>query len=191
MRDIAGVLLAAGAGTRFGGPKLLMPLPDGTPLGVAAARVLKAALPEAVAVVRPGDAVLARLLAAEGLRVVENLQAALGMGASLAAGVAALPAARGWLIALADMPYIKTVTHLRVAQALAAGAPLAAPFHRGVRGHPVGFGVGFREALLALRGDCGARDLLETQAARLVRIDTDDPGILADVDTAADLAAGS
>ena len=87
-----GVLLAAGRGERFGSHKLLASLPDGMPLAVAAARHLIDALPDSVAVLRPGDEILASLLAAEGLRIVVNPDADHGMGTSLARGVAACDA---------------------------------------------------------------------------------------------------
>ncbi len=58
MTEIAGILLAAGAATRFGLPKLLYPLPDGVPLGIAAARTLIQAVPHTLAVVQPGDRLL-------------------------------------------------------------------------------------------------------------------------------------
>ena len=63
---IVGVLLAAGSATRFGGDKLLRPLPDGTPIGVAALKNLAAAVDTVVAVVRIGDEALATALAAHG-----------------------------------------------------------------------------------------------------------------------------
>ena len=73
---IVGVLLAAGAGARFGGAKLLAPLPApshgvgaGTPIGVAAATHLMAALNDVVAVVRPRDHMLQAALADTGARV--------------------------------------------------------------------------------------------------------------------------
>ncbi|MEJ2575989.1 MAG: NTP transferase domain-containing protein [Gammaproteobacteria bacterium] len=55
MTDLAGVVLAAGAARRFGAPKLLHPLPDGSPIGVAAARTLARAVPATVVVVAAGD----------------------------------------------------------------------------------------------------------------------------------------
>lgn len=189
MPPLTGILLAAGASRRFGSNKLLAPLADGTPLAVAAARVLVAAVPKALAVVRPGDRFLASLLAAEGLEIVECADAQRGMGFSLAAGVAAAPAAAGWLIALADMPYIKESTVARLAAELAAGATLVAPVYRGRRGHPVGFGRGYRAELLALRGDRGARAILDRSLALLTPIAVDDPGVLYDVDWPADLSA--
>ncbi|MGE5242107.1 MAG: nucleotidyltransferase family protein [Bacteroidota bacterium] len=187
MRNIAGILLAAGRGARFGGHKLLSPLTDGTPLGVAAARHLLAALPDSLAVVRTDDEILSSRLSAAGMRVIVCEQADHGMGMSLSAGVAASRHAQGWVIALADMPFIEPDTIEGVVALLQDGAPLVAPSHDGQRGHPVGFGHAFRDELLALQGDHGARDLLTRHASRLVLLPVDDPGILMDVDTPADI----
>jgi molybdenum cofactor cytidylyltransferase len=111
------------------------------------------------------------------------------MGASLACGIAETAGADGWLIALADMPYIKESTFRSLVEALRAGAELVAPVHAGQRGHPVGFSAMFRSELLALDGDRGARQLLTRHADRLVRCEIDDPGVLMDVDTPMDLGA--
>lgn len=187
MRRVTGILLAAGRGARFGGDKLLAALPDGTMLGAAAARAMMRVLPRVVAVVRPGDVALRRCLEEEWVDVVECAEAARGMGRSLACGIGAAPEADAWLIALADMPYIKDSSYRRVAQALAGGAELAAPSHRGQRGHPVGFGAGFGAALLALDGDRGARELFSAHAGEARLIEVDDAGVLQDVDTPRDL----
>lgn len=189
MRGITGILLAAGSSRRFGANKLLAPLADGTPMVLASAHCLRAVLGEVIAVVQSGDRVIPAMLAAEGLHVVTCKNAHTGMGASLAAGVAASRDAHGWLIGLADMPFIQSSTLQRVAQSLKTGAPLAVPFHAGRRGHPVGFSAAYRDELLALSGDAGARAILARAAAALVRLDVNDPGILFDVDTPSDLAA--
>lgn len=189
MQRVAGILLAAGSSRRFGSNKLLAPLADGTPLAIAAARRLRSALDEVVAVVRRGDPVLSAMLTDEGLHVVECENAHTGMGASLAAGVAASQNARGWLIALADMPFIKDSTLQRVVQAMEAGALLVAPFHAGRRGHPVGFHSRYRDELLALSDDAGARVILTRHAVSLTCLDVDDAGVVLDVDTPADLTA--
>jgi molybdenum cofactor cytidylyltransferase len=185
---IAGVLLAAGAGTRFGGRKLLYPLSSGTSVGVAALSNLQSALPRVVSVVRPGDDELRLLLGKEGVSIIECAEADRGMGHSLAAGVAAALDADGWVIALGDMPHVRPDTIRAVAQALEEGAELVVPVFAGQRGHPVGFGRRFRDDLLALSGDAGARAVLTTHASAVHQLETDDPGVVQDVDTPADAA---
>ncbi|OMG71756.1 nucleotidyltransferase family protein [Burkholderia ubonensis] len=188
-----GVLLAAGLGQRFDPSglrsKLLALLPDGTPVAVAAARRLATATADVVAVVRPGADKLAFLLNEAGCRVVFAPDAARGMGASLAAGVRASADADGWLVALGDMPWIAPATYELVTRTLDAGdASIVAPVHRGMRGHPVGFAARHFDALAALDGDTGARALFARE--RVTLLDVDDPAILRDVDTPADLAHG-
>jgi molybdenum cofactor cytidylyltransferase len=188
---IVGVLLAAGRGTRFGGDKLLARLASGDvagePVGVVALRHLRLAVPDVIAVVRDDDRALAAELGANGARVVRCANADDGMGASLACAVQATADAMGWLVALADMPWISAATIERVGAAVTAGAPVAAPFYRGERGHPVGFGAGCYDALAALTGDEGAKAVVAGHRDRVVRIDVDDAGILRDVDTPTDL----
>ncbi len=180
---VVGILLAAGSGRRFGGNKLLHPLPDGTPLVLASARRLCQALPRRLAVVADGDDEVARLLRAAGLSVVVNARAQRGVGSSIACGVRAAPDAGAWLIALGDMPYLPPPLIRQLAARLAAGAELVAPRCRGRRGHPVGFCARHAAALLALDDDQGARAILTTHAERLVTLDTDDSGVLVDIDT--------
>jgi molybdenum cofactor cytidylyltransferase len=187
---IVGILLAGGSATRFGSDKLLHPLPDGTPIAVASARSLIAAVPRVVAVVRPGAPELERALRAAGAEVTVCARAAEGMGATLAHAVRAAGDANGWVVALADMPFIRPETIRRIAAAVASGAAIAAPEYHGERGHPVGFADTFRGALEALSGDAGAREILKADPSALVRVAVDDPGVVRDVDTPADLARG-
>ena len=188
---IVGILLAAGRAARFGGAKLLAVVPGGDVtgecVGAAAARHLLAAVPQIVAVVRPDDPALAATLGAAGARVVRCANADDGMGASIACAVRATPDAAAWIVALADMPWIKPSTIARVVAAVAEGVPVVAPFHAGERGHPIGFGRTCQTALLALTGDEGAKSVVAAHHDRVVRIDVDDPGILRDVDVPTDL----
>jgi len=199
--SIVGILLAAGRGERFGGDKLLAKAGatanagrsaptdlDGERIGVMACRNLLAVLPRVVAVVRPDDAALAAALGAAGARVVRCANAQSGMGASLACGVLATRDAAGWVVALGDMPWIQSSTIACVAEAIARGAPVAAPFYRGQRGHPVGFGAACLAALSALTGDDGAKSIVAQHRDDLARIEVDDAGALRDVDRPSDLA---
>ena len=187
---IVGVLLAAGASTRFRANKLLHPLPDGTPIAVAAARNLCAALDRVVAVVRPDVPELSRALGGAGVEVTVCPDAASGMGHSLAHAIAATPEASGWVVALADMPFVSPETIRRVAAALRDGAELAAPSYRGARGHPVAFAARYRHELESLTGDAGARAVLKRDHQRIRVVEVDDPGVLRDIDTPVDLDAG-
>lgn len=184
---IVGVLLAGGAGVRFGSDKLLHPLADGTPIAVASGRTLAAALSEAVAVIRPGSHALESALSAAGLRVSACPRAREGMGETLAHAVRATRDAEGWIVALADMPFVRPDTIRSVAERLAAGAAIVAPRYRGQRGHPVGLAARYLAELEALTGDEGARAILKRDAGLIQFVDCDDPGVLRDIDEPKDL----
>ena len=187
-----GILLAAGFSRRFGAEdKLMHRLPDGRPLALAAAHNLLAALPRTVAVVRPQAPALQTLLAAAGAEVVVCAPTSTAMADSLATAVnraaCHAEAAGGYVIALADMPFIQPATIAAVAAALAAGARIAAPRYREQRGHPVGFAADLREELERLHGDEGARSVLQRHRREVHLLEVDDAGILADIDTPRDL----
>lgn len=186
---VRSILLCGGAGRRFGGGKLLAPC-DGVPLAVASARALIEGTGEALAVVREGDELLARLLGEAGCEVLRSGACVLGMGASLAAAVNASRDADGWLVALGDMPDIEPATHGAVKRAIEHGALLAAAVdaQRGQRGHPVAFGRLLGDELARLDGDEGAKAVVARHASRLVAVPVSDPGIFRDIDEPADLA---
>ena len=179
---IVGVLLAAGRGSRFGSDKLLHPLPDGTPMAVAAAANLVAACDRVIAVVRPGNDELAELLHATGCDTVICPSADAGLGHTLAAGITALPDAGGWVVALADMPYITPASHRTIVASLHNGASLTACEYHGERGHPVGFARHWFNQLSSLTGDQGGKSILQTHRQKLVLCPVDDPGVLWDID---------
>lgn len=184
---IVGILLAAGSGSRFGAHKLLHPLPDGTPMAVAALHNLAPGVDQVIAVVRPGDTNLIQLLTQEQVLVLPCARAKHGMGASLACGVCAAPDAEGWIIALADMPFVPGEIIRTLAARLKAGDAIVAPAYQGQRGHPVGFGHAFYPALSGLSGDQGARQILEQNRDRLTLVPSTDPGVVRDIDARADL----
>lgn len=187
---VVGILLAAGASTRFGGDKLLQPLHDGMLVGVRSAMNLRSAVDDLLVVLRRPDSPLRTQYAERGIACVVCEDARNGQGHSLAHAVAARADAAGWVIALADMPFIRPGTLAAVTEAVRAGAGIVAPCCGGRRGHPVGFGHRFGDALCQLRGDEGARGVLRAHPDAVRLLDCDDAGVLADVDTPAALAAG-
>jgi len=185
-----GLLLAAGQSSRFrlaaGTDKLLCRVPPGRPrqglaIVLAALEPLRQTLPAVLAVVDRGNEAVADLLRDAGCAV--QLVTSDGIGRSIALGVSHSAGADGWLIALADMPFIRPETIAAVAAGL-AGADLVAPAHEGRRGHPVAFGRSFGPALMGLTGDMGARELMKGHPPLTVTVD--DPGILLDIDQPGD-----
>ena len=182
---IVGLLLAAGSATRFGSDKLSHALPHGVSIAVQSARHLHSQVETIYAVVKPESDELASRLKGEGCKIVVCQNAAEGMGASLACGAKAAGQADGYLVALADMPFVRSSSIGAVRDALAAGAPLVAPYFRARRGHPVGISGAFYSQLIALKGDEGAKRLLEMHP--LQKIPVGDPGVIRDIDTPGDL----
>jgi molybdenum cofactor cytidylyltransferase len=89
----------------------------------------------------------------------------------------------GVFVFLGDMPHIPIDVLALLADAVSAGASAAAPTFRGEMGHPVVIGAPLFPRLNALKGDRGARGLLEQLGPHLARIPCSDPGVLFDVDT--------
>ncbi|HXZ48431.1 MAG TPA: nucleotidyltransferase family protein [Usitatibacter sp.] len=192
--DIRGLLLCGGRAARFGSDKLLAVVPGQEPAGPIAARAARSLLEgagNAHAIVPTGASSLRSVLEEAGCAVLESDRTSEGMGASLAALVAANERADGWIVALGDMPLANPATIAAVRRALEEGALLAAPVsaETGARGHPVGFAAPLRAELLALAGDAGARSVVERHRGSLQALPTDDPGIFLDLDTPAQLEA--
>ena len=187
MPELCGILLAAGQSVRFGNNKLLQPLPDGTPLITQTVRNMRTVLDKVVVVVPPQHTVLSDALESQAVELIVNAKASEGMGSSLACGIAACREVNGWVIGLADMPWIQPATIQQIVLALREGRSLVAPRYQDQRGHPVGFHHRFGAKLIKLHGDKGARAIVEQHTTELHLIDVDDPGILLDVDTPADL----
>lgn len=187
--QIVGILLAAGKGTRFDPTgvqnKLLQTTIVGDKVVVAAATALLSVLPLVTAVVRNADDAVAVELESLGCKLVVCPDADKGMGASLVCALEQNRHAAGWVIALGDMPGVQTTTIAALADKLRTGADIVAPFHKGERGNPVGFGTKHISELLLLGGDQGARALLKIHP--VTRVDVNDPGIHYDIDTSADL----
>jgi len=195
--DIAAVVLAAGASSRFGSDKLLHPV---TLRGVTMPLAAHSLLPwletfvQITVVVRSGaesfcSAIETALGETRSAQIdwIECADAAQGMAASLVCGVRANSDAAGWLIGLADMAAVPVSAIAAVRNALLDGADMAAPSRAGRRGHPVGFASHYFDQLLDLQGDNGARRLLERDIPQVTDIKIDDAGIFADIDVPGDL----
>ena len=186
------IVLAAGSGSRFGGGKLLAAWKSGILLDGALAAAFAAPV-RGVTVVTGADA-KAVAAAAQAFdpraRIVHAADHAEGMGASLRAGIASLPDdAAAVFVFLGDMPRVPHAVLSALAEALAKGAPAAAPVFDGRRGNPVLLSRELFLDLLALQGDEGARRILQSLGDRLASVEAPDDGVLFDVDQPSDLNA--
>ncbi len=186
------VVLAAGRGERFDGDghKLAQPLGHTSVLAATLEQVLAAGLPCVVVTTAALVPLAQQVVAARDIVLLPpvgtHTHEPLGMGYSIASGVSARAHANGWMVLPGDMPLVRPETLRQVAHSLSQ-YPVTYAQHRGRRGHPVGFSAELFTELVTLSGDEGARRLIARYPAH--GIEVDDPGVLLDVDTQADLLA--
>jgi len=192
-RAIAAVVLAAGRSSRMGGPNKLLAEIGGRPLVRIVVEAALASRARPVVVVTGHErerveATLARL----PVTFVHNPNYAEGLGTSLKAGIAGLPAeVDGSVICLGDMPQVDAalIDHLIDAIDPDKGALVAVPTLNGKRGNPVVWSRRFFPDLMAVEGDVGARHLIGRYGEAVVEVPVSDTAVLADIDTPQALAA--
>ncbi|WP_433124305.1 nucleotidyltransferase family protein [Micromonospora sp. CA-240977] len=184
---IAGLLLAAGAGRRYGRPKALVEL-AGEPLARRGVRLLRAGGCAPVhVVVGAGADELPELPGAVPVRHEGWRE---GLGSSLRRGLASLPdTVPAVVVVLVDQPLLSPLAIRRVRAAYAGGAVVAVATYAGRPGHPVLLGRATWPLLDSYAvGERGARDLLRARPDLVVEVPCDDVGSPVDVDTSADLS---
>lgn len=185
------IVLAAGRGSRFQGiqHKLTQAVGTSSVLATTIVNALAAELPVLVVTTEPLAELVSHHVATRDMVLLPDADSSatqgLGMGYSIAAGVAARSDASGWLILPADMPLVQPST-LRSVGRLLDHHPVAYAQHQGKRGHPVGFSAELYSELVRLTGDEGARRLVARYPSKAIEVD--DPGVLVDIDTVADLS---
>ncbi len=181
----AGLLLAAGSGSRLGTPKALVEF-DGERLVDRGVRVLQDGGCRFVVVVLGAAAVRV-----QGAVTVHNPDWSSGMGSSLRAGLGAIPAtAEQVVISLVDQPFVGPAAVERLIRAAERGASVAVATYGGARRNPVLIArEHFAEVARLATGDAGARPFLKAHPELVVAVPCDDVADPADIDTPADLSA--
>lgn len=194
---LAGLILAAGQSTRFGSDKRQALLPSGQSLLDTVLTRYRTVLERLVVVIPPDDDFAYELCLQRGAEPVVNPDAQIGLGRSLAAGLAHIqtwPYASdlaGVVVGLADMPAIPPVVIHQVGMRLLQsaheeppGRPVV-PTYQGKLGHPRGIPAHLWPSLMQLSGDEGAKAVLNW--SRAIHLEVDHPGVLIDIDTPQDL----
>lgn len=182
------LILAAGVSRRFGADKRRHPLENGSTMLLTTVSIYRRVFDSVVVVLRHEDDIEVDVRAQfPDVRCIHARLAHLGMGHSLAAGIASVADWDYAVVALADMPNIHpdTLGLLRREIEACADAAIVQPLYRGQAGHPVVFHRRFFAELGELVGDQGARAVIRRHASALHRVDTDDAGVVEDFDTPA------
>ena len=186
--QVAGILLAAGAGSRLGRPKALVEI-GGQTLAARGASLLRRGGADPIVVVTGAAPV-----DLPGVTLVHNPHWRTGMGSSLVAGLTAvrdLPrdGGRAVVIALADQPLVGAESVRRLIAAHAAGATVVVAAYDGRRRNPVLIDrTHWAEVLATTTGDAGARPFLRAHPDLVTAVECGDTGRADDIDTPEDLA---
>ena len=186
---ISAVLLAAGAGSRFGGGKLLAPLGGSPLIETVLENLSDAPVDEVVVVVGPGAGGLRAICERHGARTVENPDRDRGQSTSVLRGLRALgPEVRATVVLLGDQPLVGAGAVGRLVEAFAGGAEIAVATYAGRRRNPVLFSRSVWPLLgEELSGDEGARSVLRRHPELVVEVPCDGVADPIDVDTREDL----
>jgi molybdenum cofactor cytidylyltransferase len=192
-RRVAAVVLAAGRSTRMGPVNKLIAEIGGKPLvRIVAEQALASHAGPVIVVTGHERAHVEKALDGLPVRLVHNADYAEGLGTSLRAGIAAVPAeADGAIVCLGDMPQVDSglIDKLLAAFDPEKGALVVVPSIDGRRGNPVVWSRRFFHDLMAIDGDIGARHLIGAYAEAVVEVPVAGEAALTDVDTPESLSS--
>lgn len=186
---IASVVLAGGASSRMGRPKMLLPWGAGTVLSASVGAHLEAGVDLVVVVLGPGGEEVWRgsgLHPDPRLRSVVNEAWREGLASSLRRGLEECGEATAVLVALGDQPGVTASRIRRIVEAWQPGTRLVVPVQGQRAGHPVLFDRSLWDELLALSGDAGAREVVRRHWGEAVTVEAEP---LFDIDTEEDYQA--
>jgi len=183
---ISAIVLAAGESKRMGKlQKLLMPLERTTILEQTVDNFIRSEVSEVIVVAGSRAEEINRLMVERPVTVVVNPDFHRGMSTSIIAGLRSIrDESRGIMIALADQPFIDSLTINKLIREFGShDKGIVVPVYRGRRGHPVILSCKYRPELLILEGDVGARQVLAAHTEDVLEVAVDCEGVLLDIDT--------
>jgi molybdenum cofactor cytidylyltransferase len=185
---ISAVILAAGESKRMGQPKLLMAWEGKTILEHTIDNYLNSMASETIVVLGYKAKELTRVIGDRPVISVVNPAYREGMSSSLISGIKSVsPRTQGIMLALADQPAIDSQTINKLIEIFGKRQKnIVIPVYQGKRGHPVIFHIKYREELLNIRGDIGAREVIQRHADNVLEVAVDCKGVLIDIDTPSD-----
>ncbi|MBN1367601.1 MAG: nucleotidyltransferase family protein [Dehalococcoidales bacterium] len=182
---ISAIILAAGESKRMGDTKLLMKWGKVAIFERTVDNYLTSMANEVCVILGDRAAEMEKLLGDRSVMVALNPAYTKGMSTSIVTGINAMsPRTEGIMLALADQPLIISRTIDRLIQVFQQKEKgIVVPTYHGQKGNPVIFNIKYREALLALKGDTGGREIVQRCYTDVREVPVDDRGILIDIDT--------
>lgn len=184
--SVAAIVLAAGQGSRMGGRKLLLPIGDFTVVELTVQSLLSVPVKDLVVVTGFYGVAIEHQLREFPVRFAFNPDPSSDMAESIRCGLKVVNPAdfEAFLVMPADMPLVlpETVRTL-VASLLDSDKSIAVPVFRNRRGHPVVFRSNLYERVLTFRSPQGIRPLVHGDPSRVLLVEVDDEGVVADLDS--------
>jgi len=191
---IGGIILAAGSSRRFGDDKRKSALPSGQAMLEESIHKAISALDKVLVVLRFGDREYSKELEASidnpNVSFLCAPDSAQGMAHSLANAIHQVKDWEAAIVFLGDMPFVQAETVDSIMgeyQFRKANKPIVLPTKEGEKGHPVLFCQAYFDEIQTLRGDRGARTVVDAHPDNVFTIKVLDPGVIRDIDTPADL----
>jgi CTP:molybdopterin cytidylyltransferase MocA len=190
---VVGIILAAGASSRMGRPKALLPIGNDVFVTRVCRTLLDAGIGDLIVVAGAEHDDIAAAVDEAGLRarVVENPRREEGQLSSVLTGLAVAdrPGVDAVLVHLVDAPLVRPETARAVLDAfLRTHAPIVRPAVGGRHGHPVLFARGVFDELRRADPAIGAKAIMRAHAAEVCNVPVDDEGAWRDIDTPEDYA---
>ena len=185
--NIAVLILAAGGSKRLGAPKQLLPWGDATLLGHAVDTALQLACGPTAVVLGANSEEIKETISDDTVLVLEHTRWEEGLGTSIAWGVSQLlqstPEIEGVLILLADQPLVTPVYLNSIISEFKSGKEqiIATSYDQQKQGVPALFDASYFDELIALKGDKGAKEILQKHSDKVQLFSAE--GQLADIDT--------
>jgi molybdenum cofactor cytidylyltransferase len=189
---IGAVILAAGESKRMGFPKQLIEICGEKIIRIVVKKVLNVGFGDIVVVLGHMAGDIARYIDDMiGIKIIVNPRYREGMSTSLIEGIKNLRQdIEAFMVILGDQPFVSKETMEKIIETyygMERKPLMVVPTYRGLRGNPVLISSRIAKEIMSLRGDIGARALMERYKAYISYIEIQDPGVVLDIDTKEDL----
>ncbi|TAE25290.1 MAG: nucleotidyltransferase family protein [Candidatus Kapaibacterium sp.] len=186
--SLACIVLAAGESSRMGGEnKLLLPLQSSTVLGTTLSLYAAVGFGKIICVTGRDHRQTQYIAEQEGIQTLYNPDFMRGMAYSMRTGVQSIAEHEyeGILIALGDMPFCSRASIYQLCSTFLSAPKnaICVPYFEEQRGNPVLFSIAYKQDLLLLTGDVGAKSLLKKYQQYCIRVEMQDNGCVRDIDT--------